>query len=535
MTQLNTWQSFNYTVYTLTVLFFLLSLWGISNHELWLDEAHHYLLARDSISFQDLLKNTRYEGHPIVWNLALYWITRITTDPIWMQVFHVSIMTLSVGIFLKKAPFSWIFKLLFIFGYFIFFEYNVLSRNYSLGILFIFLACSLYDKRRSMFIGIATLLGVACNSHAIFVILASSIMAMITLERLTIKKFCISRNVRIGILIFIGLALISLLQIIPPSDTSFFERGENISLFQKISKSMSPFFKSIFLLPDVTIDSFWNSHILVNYSKSIAAVLAIASLSIPYILFYKNRSLLIYMYFGIFATAGFFFITMMNAARYYGILYLFLITALWFEKYTTSNNSVNAFAKRSEAEVYAEHSRNTRAKKKLFSIPENILKKIRPALIYSILGLHFISGMYAFTMDISKPFTTAKQTADYLRENNLINKIIATKACNGTALSTYIGKPVYFTRTESFESYCTFNRSSTKQEHGTIEVIASLQKLLKNNKESIIFITYEPFFNTHQNKEWTHYNEAIKIDFLTKFKGSILKKGNHYIYEISKY
>ena len=51
------------------------------------------------------------------------------------------------------------------------------------------------------------------------------------------------------------------------------------------------------------------------------------------------------MYFGIFATAGFFFITMMNAARYYGILYFFLITALWFEKDMISDDVVNALTK----------------------------------------------------------------------------------------------------------------------------------------------------------------------------------------------
>lgn len=519
-TQLNTWQNANYTAYAVTVLFFLLSLWGISKHELWLDEAHHYLLARDSTSFQNLLDNTRYEGHPILWNVVLYWITRVTIDPFWMQVLHISIMTLSVGVFLRKAPFPWVFKLLFIFGYFMFFEYNILSRNYSLGVLFIFLACSFYPKRASKFILIATLLGFACNSHAIFVILASTIMAMITLEHFISKKLCVSKNVWIGVIIFGVLALVSLLQIIPPSDTSFFERGESISLFQKVSKSMSPFFKSLFLFPDVTINAFWNSHILVNYNKSIAALLAIASLSIPYILFYKNRSLLIYIYFGIFATAGFFFITMMNAARYYGILYFFLITALWFEKYMISDDAVSASAK---------------AKKRTLPFLETPLKKVRPLLIYSILGLHFISGVYAFSKDLSTPFTTAKQTAQYLKENQLFEKTIATKACNGTPLSAYIGKPVYFTRTESFESYCIFNRPSAQKTHGTIDVITSLQKLLQTNKESIIFITYEPFFDTSQMKTWTLYNEGLTITFLTQLKGSILKKGDHYIYEVSKY
>jgi hypothetical protein len=517
MTNQSSWQHSNYAVYGITVLFFALSLWGVTRHELWLDEAHHYLLARDSSSLLDLFINTRYEGHPIGWNLILYGITRISINPIWMQVFHISIMTLTVGIFLKKAPFSWTFKLLFIFGYFMFYEYNILSRNYNLGILFIFLACSFYHQRAVKFIGITTLLGIACNSHAIFLILAGALMAMITLERLTTKELRASKSTWIGILVFGVLALISLLQILPPSDTSFFDQGESISFLEKIPKSISPFFKGIFIMPDVTIPSFWNSHILVNFSKPIAGIVAIGSLAVPYLLFYKNRSLVIYMYVGIFVTGLFFYITLLNAARYYGILYLFLITALWMEK--------SAFANLP--------SRSTRAKKIVALLSENTLKKIRPVLIYSILGLHFTAGIYAFPMDLSRPFTTAKQTAQYLKESNFQDKTIATKACNGTALSAYTGKSAYFTKTASFESYCTFNRPSLQFKQGTIETIASIKQLLKTSKESIIFITHEPFFDATQNKEWILHNEGVRIVSLNQFKGSIINKGNHYVYEIS--
>lgn len=527
MADLNSWRHSNYTVYGLTLLFFALSLWGISNHELWLDEAHHYLLARDSITIPSLLLNTRYEGHPITWNLILYWITRYTENPIWMQILHISIMTLAVGIFLKKAPFSWTFKLLFIFGYFMFYEYNILSRNYNLGILFIFLACSLYDKRASKFIKISILLGLACHSHAIFIMLAGILMAMITLERLITNKDYSAKKSRIGIFLFGLLAMISILQIIPPPDTIFFNQGSYFTFLEKIPKSISPFFKGIFIMPDVTINSFWNSHILVNYSKPIAGIASILSLVVPYLLFYKNRRLLMYMYVGIFATGVFFYVTLLNAARYYGILYLFLITALWIDASTTSKGVTLSLSKRS---VY----HFAKAKKQIL-LSENTLKKVRPVLIYSILGLHFIAGVYAFTSDISRPFTTAKQTFQYLKANHLNHKIIATKACNGTALSAYLGHKAFFTKTQSFESYCTFNRSSIPLEQGPIETIASIKLLFKNNPESIIFITHEPFFDDTQNKVWTLHNEAVEITSLARFEGSIINKGNHYIYEISMY
>ncbi len=149
----------------LTAIYFAVSLDGILHHELWLDEAHHYLLARDSNSFIELVKNTRYEGHPILWNTLLYGITRFSLNPFWMQFLHILISTSVVFIFLRKAPFNWIFKTLFIFGYFMIFEYNVISRNYILGVLFLFLACSVFEKRKENFILLTVLIVVCIMSY----------------------------------------------------------------------------------------------------------------------------------------------------------------------------------------------------------------------------------------------------------------------------------------------------------------------------------------------------------------------------------
>src|SRR5690349_8080021 len=72
---------------TLVMLAFgTLSLQGVYHHEIWLDEAHHWLLARDSDSFSNLVYHARYDGHPLLWNLILFALTRFTYDPFWMQV-----------------------------------------------------------------------------------------------------------------------------------------------------------------------------------------------------------------------------------------------------------------------------------------------------------------------------------------------------------------------------------------------------------------------------------------------------------------
>ena len=86
----------------LSLVYFAVSLVGILHHELWLDESHHWLLARDSTSLSNLINNTRFEGHPVLWNVLLFGITRLTYDLFWMQLLHILIATATVFLFLKK-------------------------------------------------------------------------------------------------------------------------------------------------------------------------------------------------------------------------------------------------------------------------------------------------------------------------------------------------------------------------------------------------------------------------------------------------
>src|SRR5262245_18036789 len=84
----------------LLTTFALLCLAGVLRHEIWLDEAHHWLLARDSHSISNLFFNARYEGHPLLWNLILFWFSRFSTNVMGMQIINVIIITMAVGLFL---------------------------------------------------------------------------------------------------------------------------------------------------------------------------------------------------------------------------------------------------------------------------------------------------------------------------------------------------------------------------------------------------------------------------------------------------
>src|SRR5215204_4993221 len=92
-------------------LFFILTLTGILRHELWLDEAQHFLIARDSGSLPELFRNMRYDGHVQLWNYLLFFIVHyISADPLAMQLLHLLIINAAVLLFLRFAPFSLMVK-----------------------------------------------------------------------------------------------------------------------------------------------------------------------------------------------------------------------------------------------------------------------------------------------------------------------------------------------------------------------------------------------------------------------------------------
>ena len=160
----------------LTTGFLILGGFTAFNHEMWRDEIQAWLLARDSASFFELFAHLKYEGHPGLWHLCLMPLSRITASPVIMQMFHLLIAGVTVYLFARYAPFNWLQKFLFCFGYFVLYEYAVIARNYALGLLLLILFCVLFRERykRPLWIGGILFLLAHTSVHALIVTIAIS-------------------------------------------------------------------------------------------------------------------------------------------------------------------------------------------------------------------------------------------------------------------------------------------------------------------------------------------------------------------------
>lgn len=121
---------------------------GASWHEMWRDELRAWLIARDSITPLALLENIECEGHPALWYLLVWPITRFTHDPEAMKLLNLPLMAAAVFLIARFAPGPKIVRALIAFGYFPVYEYGVLARNYAIGILGLVAFCIAFPHRR---------------------------------------------------------------------------------------------------------------------------------------------------------------------------------------------------------------------------------------------------------------------------------------------------------------------------------------------------------------------------------------------------
>ena len=158
------------------ILYVIILGFTIAHHELWGDEIHSWNIAKASNSFSDLISNTRYEGHPPVWYIILWSISKFTHNVYYIQLVQGIIACAIVFLILFFSQIPVLAKILIPFGYFFLFEYGVLSRNYAIGILPAFIICVILHKNfRYRIIVYYVLLFLVSNTHLLALLLACSL------------------------------------------------------------------------------------------------------------------------------------------------------------------------------------------------------------------------------------------------------------------------------------------------------------------------------------------------------------------------
>lgn len=508
-----------YLPYVITSVFFILSLLGILNHELWRDEYQAWMVAADAHSIPELLENLRYEGHPFLWHLMLFVVTAITDDTFGMQLLHILISTTVVFLINKYSPFPVLYRILLSFGYFTFFEYNLISRSYGLGFLLVVIFCILYRQRHTYLLYMGGILFLLSNISIFGVILSVCLSGILLLE--WIFPDAISKTPRytlkqIGIFLIIAGSgiLLGYLQIRPEANNSFPTLYVTDYDPVRLKWAFSRLIHAYFPLPDVTNFHFWNTNLFVPEEGKFRIGITPILFLLWVIAFLRYRLILVLYGAGTLILLGFYYYTGFVWSRYAGHLFLLMVACNWL-LYFQSEKS------------FSSRILNT------FSL---IGQRIRNPFFLLILAISVCGGIYAYVMDLKHPFSTSLQAANYIRENNLDDfEIIGSKDYIISPLASQLDKDILYAERKAYGSFIIYDEkrnniwSFSEVQNYLVDIHRTGVKKTLLVKNTEVFITYH---DTGESIPWhdAMLTDTLRMTLLETIKPGIVHDENYFIY-----
>ena len=292
--------------------FIVLSLVVGGKHEAWADEAHAWLIARDTSFYTLFFKYLHTDGHPALWHLILKFFQCIGFK--YENIYLISTLFSSIGvsIFLFKSKFKWYIKLLLPFSYFVFYQYTVVARGYCLILLLLSCIASFWDKRIDKCYLFSFFLVLLLSSEAYTFFLAGMIYLIYIYDYIKIRMGDKSNkkdgNKLLRCLIGLGIFFIlTVLYVYPISSNTFHITTHN-------------YFIS---------DSFITTY---NEGWIVKLIISIVIICWIYIAYWKEKSLSKYMllWYFLLPIILFYFLMYYNA-WHLGILFLSFIFVLWIQ------------------------------------------------------------------------------------------------------------------------------------------------------------------------------------------------------------
>jgi hypothetical protein len=489
------------------LVFLLISAHTISNHEMWRDEIQAWLLARDSASLFDLFRNLKYEVHPALWYLCLMPLTRIFTSPSAMQVFHLLVATTAIFLFVKYSPFNIVQKILFSFGYFPFYEYSIISRNYALGMLLIFIFCALFPKRYTKFTLIGIVLFLLSQTSLIALILVIVISIFLFIDyKLSQKWIAKDQKIKkqqlwIGFTIIVLGIVISILQLIPPTDSGFAVSGHWMLDLNYLEKTLSTVTQAFFPIPRQEL-YFWNTIAWRNNNF------------FPYIINFFTFFFILWFIFGLLKKPATLFLFLgctlgillscfiakfVGSIRHQGFIFIAFIMSAWIADYS---KEVNWFS--------------------TSDLLRKIWKKIFSYSLTIILIVHVISAIIAIKMDDQYIFSSGKLVAEYIKSKDMAAMLMVghTDYATSTVVGYLAKDKIYYPNSERFGSYINWDNKRTSLTNQ--QVIDRTNILSKQYNADVLII-----LNSALSQ-----NDIVNYGLVTlkSFTGSIVKDEDYYLY-----
>ena len=251
----------------------------IASHEPWYDEAQSWLIARDA-SWRDILfRLPHYEGHPPFWWILLSVPARLGIPfQIGLQGLEVVFAVLGEYLIIFHSPFPRWIRCILPFTYFLFYQYGVMSRPYSILVCAVCLGAMTWrtrNKKPFRFVGALMLICLTC---AYGILIAGGIAVVWCLEIFRKRTLFRNRPRLTALACLLLLALVLLAQIYPYPDTY----SAHMPVFHETLSSKKQFLLFFFCLPAETMfTSFARDVHLRSFLPDTGEVVRMALVTIP--------------------------------------------------------------------------------------------------------------------------------------------------------------------------------------------------------------------------------------------------------------
>ena len=434
----------------LTAAFAIVAAIGLFHHDMWRDEYQAWLVARDAHSIPELFANLRYEGNPALWHLLLYPMTAVTSDPRAMQVLNYVLAVGAVGVICFRAPFPWLWKVLHVFGYYVLFEFTLISRSYALGCLLTMAACALFPTRHTRPIRLAVVLALLANTHVFGLIIACAIgliaAADVFLPGLAMPT--IPRRARVWFVALVAAgAVASLIQIAPEPDNTFpLVRPHPGVDVPRAVEAVGQLARAYLPIPELRLPHFWNTNFL-DFVRvpslgltpiRIEALLSVAFLMLFGWYFSRQWRIAAAFFAGSIALMVVEYLTGFGLQRYIGHMMSVLVASVWMLR-SGSEGAVAADARG--------------------TWPPHWRVALGEMMLTIVFAVSCIAGLFVWGVDLRKPFTGSAELVRYLRSAHLEHEeMIAIADHAASPVAAELRRRLYFPQMGSDGSFTVWSR-----------------------------------------------------------------------------
>jgi hypothetical protein len=419
-----------------------LSLLLILRHEMWRDELEDWLIAKDSPSFSEMLATMKYGGHPVLWFACLRVLSRLTDQALSMQLLHWVIATAVVYVVVRFAPLTRLQRVLFVFGYFPLYEYAVISRSYSLGVLLTFVACALFSAQKRNYGALAIVLALLANTNAQALIVAMALgLACLADGALTVRAGKAGPSqwgLTAATVLVAGAGIAaSIVRLVPPADTGVAVGWKTDLDLRWFALTIENFWRSYVPLPQAAYQ-LWNTNILdsVHYTSPYPqAILSIPLIVLSFLLVVGRPAALLLWGTGSLGLLAFWYTKYSGSLRHHGHLFILLLAACWIREAAMPWGPVNGK-------------------------PWGFGEIGRRRLLTGLLTVQLAAGGILSAMDFAFPFSASRETALFIETvfpRDMV--IVGDRDYPAMAVAGYLNRRIYYPAVRRFGTFVVLDQT----------------------------------------------------------------------------